>query len=126
MAITETDKRDIQGIIVSGYSHLSEACFVLVAIENGARAKLWLERIIDQLGFASEGQERPSMPTLNIAFTSLGLQTLGFEKIRDPEKAEVNCLETPIWRGSKRFTSPVGSLSTIPNGFCSSATMMGV
>ncbi|KYC40758.1 hypothetical protein WA1_24285 [Scytonema hofmannii PCC 7110] len=69
--------KDIQGIIIRGYSNLRAACFVLLEIQNAKATKQWLLTLSNSL---QNGEERPSKTCLNIAFTYEGLKALGVDK----------------------------------------------
>ncbi|MGY4647784.1 Dyp-type peroxidase [Mycobacterium sp. URHB0021] len=65
---------EIQGAILHGYGALDNACFLLLAIDDGARARNWLGRLK-----LRDSQVRPesSDTCTNVAFTATGLAKLG-------------------------------------------------
>jgi Dyp-type peroxidase family len=65
---------DIQGVILHGYGALDNACFLMLAIDDGQRARNWLGRLD-----LRDGRERPeaSDTCTNVAFTASGLGKLG-------------------------------------------------
>jgi hypothetical protein len=65
---------DIQGVILRGYGALNDACFLMLALEDPARAKGWL----GGLELRSAGQRPTASDTcVNVAFTPRGLKKLG-------------------------------------------------
>ncbi len=66
--------KDIQGIIIRGYSNLPAAEFLLLGIRNPALAKKWLEIMSSQV--TSGVESKPAYAT-NIALTFDALKTLG-------------------------------------------------
>jgi Dyp-type peroxidase family len=68
---------DIQGIIVSGYGHLSHSKYLFLRIEDAVKAKGWLRSLLQHQRIASSlWTEKPSF-AVNLALTHTGLQTLG-------------------------------------------------
>jgi Dyp-type peroxidase family len=65
---------DIQGVILHGYGALDKARFLMLAIEDGRRARTWLGRLN-----LRNSQVRPeaSDTCTNVAFTASGLVKLG-------------------------------------------------
>ena len=74
MAFTDADYRDIQGLLRFGHARLTEACFLLLRIEDAAAAGHWLESAP-----VTTAEVQHPLPTraLQIAFTSEGLRKLG-------------------------------------------------
>jgi Dyp-type peroxidase family len=66
---------DIQGIVLQGYGKLNAAAFVLLSIEDAARAKTWLAKL-PLRSTRSEGTES----AVNVAFTTQGLRGLGVDE----------------------------------------------
>jgi Dyp-type peroxidase family len=72
---------DIQGYIIRGYANMQYSRFVLLKIEDAAKAKTWLREITDSLTVANVSANSVLPDTaLNIAFTSPGLLALGMLK----------------------------------------------
>jgi Dyp-type peroxidase family len=65
---------DIQGVILHGYGALDNACFLVLAIDDGRRARNWLGQLE-----LRDSQARPeaSDTCTNVAFTASGLAKLG-------------------------------------------------
>lgn len=79
--LAESEFKDIQGIVVRGYKQLEAACFVLLKITDGDKAKRWLSEIIDEI---TAGSERPEQKAVNVAWTIHGLEVINLqEEIRD-------------------------------------------
>ena len=80
MADLETG--DIQGMIVTGYGHLANSAYLFLRVDDPARAKEWLARIVPSVTSAKWDTgpggrvERPEW-ALNVAFTAQGLAALG-------------------------------------------------
>jgi Dyp-type peroxidase family len=66
---------DVQGIIVRGYPDLLSACFVLIAVRDGATARRWLAGLP-----ITDATVRPTAQAINVAFTHQGLRALGLEE----------------------------------------------
>lgn len=77
MAFTNADYRDMQGLLRFGYVRLTEACFLLLRIEDAAAAGHWLEHAPVT---TAEEQKPPPERALQIALTCEGLR-----KLRLPE-----------------------------------------
>jgi Dyp-type peroxidase family len=68
---------DIQGLVVTSYSHLPCAAYRLLRITEAAGARRWLSQLIGYLTTAAvKDQER----SVNVAFTSDGLHELGLTR----------------------------------------------
>ena len=65
---------DIQGLVVRGYGSLSEARFLLLAVDHPERARAYLRRICDRVNTAKVS---PETHALQVAFTAKGLEKLG-------------------------------------------------
>lgn len=74
---------EIQGLIVSGYGERPCAKFVLFQIDDVARARLWLSRLLERVQYgefmASGKGEPPYLQDvcINVAFTHAGFARLG-------------------------------------------------
>jgi Dyp-type peroxidase family len=75
---TDIDRDDVQGIVMSSYSHLECASYMLLQIEDGTKAKAWLAGITPKLTTARKPPRgaRPDR-NMNVALTCTGLQKLG-------------------------------------------------
>lgn len=74
MAVSSVDYDDIQGLLRFGYGRLTEACFLLLRIQNAAAAGAWLEGATVA---TSKEMSSPPERSLQLAFTSKGLRKLG-------------------------------------------------
>jgi Dyp-type peroxidase family len=72
--LPELDLDDIQGLIARGYVDLKAASYVLLRIDDAARARAWLGEVADEV---TPGLLRPPDSTLNLAVTASGLRKLG-------------------------------------------------
>jgi Dyp-type peroxidase family len=68
------DYKDIQGVVRYSHIHLTQACFLLLRVENAAAARSWLRTL-----HITTAQALASLPeaALQVAFTCEGLQALG-------------------------------------------------
>jgi len=66
---------DIQGIVLQGYGKLTSASFVLLSIEDAARARTWLGELPLQTGAPAKART-----AVNVALTSQGLRALGVDE----------------------------------------------
>jgi deferrochelatase/peroxidase EfeB len=74
MAFSNADYRDMQGLLRFGHARLTEACFLLLRIEDAAAAGHWLESAP-----VTTAEVQHPLPTraLQIALTCEGLRKLG-------------------------------------------------
>jgi Dyp-type peroxidase family len=70
------DLRDIQGIVISGYGHLSCASYLLLRVTEAAAARRWLRNVLDRITTSERKQEGSS---LNVALSHQGLMHLGLD-----------------------------------------------
>ena len=68
------DLDDMQGLIARGYADLKSATYVLVQIDDAARARQWLAQRADDV---TPAPAHPSDIALNLAVTASGLRKLG-------------------------------------------------
>src|SRR4051812_22033171 len=68
---------DIQGILISAYSNLPCAAYLMCEIVDPAAARIWLQRVVPRIKDAT-GPDKVS--SMNIAFTAEGLGTLGLDR----------------------------------------------
>ena len=68
------EREDVQGLLASGYGHLHEARFLLLAIDQPARAGAWLSRLADEL---TTSVGRSPGTAVNVAIAPSGLAKLG-------------------------------------------------
>jgi deferrochelatase/peroxidase EfeB len=73
MAVTSVDYDDMQGLLRFGYGRLTEACFLLLRVQDAVAAGSWLEYA--PVATAKE-QSSPPERALQLAFTSNGLRKL--------------------------------------------------
>jgi Dyp-type peroxidase family len=72
----ELERQDIQGILLSSYSHLYWAFYVLLQVQDPDAARRGLSAIVDKVTTA-EGKEEEA--SVNIALTQTGLTKLGLD-----------------------------------------------
>jgi deferrochelatase/peroxidase EfeB len=77
MAVFSVDYDDMQGLLRFGYGRLTEACFLLLRVQNAAAAGAWLENA--SVATAKE-QSSPPERALQLAFTSNGLRKLNVDE----------------------------------------------
>jgi Dyp-type peroxidase family len=73
----ELEHDDIQGIVVSAYSNLECASYLVLRIEDRAQAKQWLSAVTDEITIARKKKPGDPPTNLNVALTYSGLQKLG-------------------------------------------------
>jgi Dyp-type peroxidase family len=67
---------DIQGLVFSGYGAKPHAEYLLLQVDDAARARAWLRDLSQQI---TTGADRPPEVCVNVAFTSAGLAALGLD-----------------------------------------------
>jgi Dyp-type peroxidase family len=72
--MADIDRDDIQGLIARGYPNLTAASYLLLRVDDAARARAWLGQLQGQV---TPGSARPDDTALNIALTARGLAQLG-------------------------------------------------
>jgi Dyp-type peroxidase family len=82
---TPLETSDIQGIVLTGYSHLPFSCYCFLHITNPAKAQAWLKDILPQVTHSDwqkleNGKAIKPKSALNIAIAAAGLKQLGFPK----------------------------------------------
>ena len=75
--VEELERKDIQGIVLSSYSHLYWAFYVLLEVREPVAARSGLAAIIDKITTAQGKEEGASV---NVALTCTGLRKLGLDK----------------------------------------------
>jgi Dyp-type peroxidase family len=68
------EKHDIQGLVLKGYGRMMHTRYVLLQVDDPARAKAWLADIAPEI---SDGNHSAQRTCLNVAFTYPGLKALG-------------------------------------------------
>jgi hypothetical protein len=78
MRTIDSQTADIQGIIISGYNHLSFSSYLFLESKSPGQTKRWLALIADSITTADRRQSAGEKPkcALNIAFSSSGLKAL--------------------------------------------------
>jgi Dyp-type peroxidase family len=71
------ERKDIQGIVASGYDHLDHARFVLLTIVHSRKAQDWLGTLLSRVTTAVHPEDNKARQCLNIALTWKGLIELG-------------------------------------------------
>lgn len=74
--LTDLDRADIQGIVLSAYGHLTCAAYLMLRVSDAQGARGWLAHVAPQITNASGKQEGFS---LNLALTYEGLRALGLD-----------------------------------------------
>ncbi len=73
---------EIQGIIISGYSHLVYSSYLFGSIQDSVRAKQWIANLVPKITHSAwdineKGKAKKPNSAVNIAFTAPGLLALG-------------------------------------------------
>jgi len=71
----QSQRDDIQGLVLNSYAELSHAAFLLLRIREASKCKAWLRQLAPKLTPASN----PAPLRQNIAFTAAGLRKLGLD-----------------------------------------------
>jgi Dyp-type peroxidase family len=82
---TSLETADIQGIVLTGYSHLPFSCYSFLQITDSLEAQAWLRDILPQVTHSDwqkleNGKAIKPKSALNIAIAAEGLKQLGFPK----------------------------------------------
>jgi Dyp-type peroxidase family len=72
---------DIQGLVTRGYGNLPAACYLLLGIQNVAKARAWLNKLAKNITYADS---RPDKQAINISLSYSGVSKL----IDDPAIAD--------------------------------------
>ena len=72
--MADLDRDDLQGLIARGYPDLNAARYLLLQIDDAAKARGWLGGLADQV---TPGPAKPADIALNVAVTASGLKRLG-------------------------------------------------
>jgi Dyp-type peroxidase family len=70
----ELEHDDIQGIVVSAYSKLECASYVILRIDDAAKAKQWLSAAVNEVTVARKKRSGDPATNFNVAITYSGLQ----------------------------------------------------
>src|SRR5581483_259970 len=79
--ISAKDHRDIQGIIVSGYRHLTHSVYLFINIDDAAKTKHWLRALVPKITTADwnvNGETQKPNTAVNFAASYEGLAALGY------------------------------------------------
>lgn len=81
--LDDADRRDIQGLVTTGFGHLDQACILLLDVRERARGKAWLKGILPRVTTAApwpkdaDGNKVRPRRTCNLALASPALEVLG-------------------------------------------------
>jgi Dyp-type peroxidase family len=73
----QVNRKDVQGIVASGYDHLDHARFLFLKIVNPVPMKKWLESIVPLITNAEYPENKKPDACLNLAFGWKGFEALG-------------------------------------------------
>jgi Dyp-type peroxidase family len=71
------ERRDIQGILASGYDHLDYVSYFFFQVIDSNRAKEWLRGVVDRVTPAVDPGSKKSPNCFHIALTFAGIQAFG-------------------------------------------------
>jgi Dyp-type peroxidase family len=74
--MADLERQDIQGILLSAYSHLPWAAYVLLTVQDAALARRWLSRIAGEI---TTGKGKEESGSVNLALTCTGIAKLGLD-----------------------------------------------
>lgn len=73
----KVDRKDIQGLLASGYDHLNYTKYLFLRVKDALKARAWLAKVVDKVTTAEyPGKHKPAN-CLNIALTFKGIQEMG-------------------------------------------------
>jgi Dyp-type peroxidase family len=77
-AEADLELKDIQGMIVSGYGHLSHSKYLFLEIEDAPKVKAWLRSLLQHAAITTSnwGDTKPPV-AVNLAVSDSGIQKLG-------------------------------------------------
>jgi len=81
--LADADRRDIQGLVTTGYGHLDHACFLLLDVTDREGGQAWLRNIVPRITTAApwpkdgSGTKQKPVRTLSLALASPALAVLG-------------------------------------------------
>jgi deferrochelatase/peroxidase EfeB len=76
--VSSVDYNDVQGLVRFGYAHMTEACYLLVKVRQGAAARQWLANAPIT---TAVNLNPPPKTALQVAFTRQGLEALRVPRI---------------------------------------------
>ena len=68
---------DIQGLLWSGYGPLTEACFLLLQVQDAAAARAWLGSVANSVTTIEQLRRQHSDRVLQVGLTASGMRALG-------------------------------------------------
>src|SRR5271155_5936568 len=71
------ERRDIQGILASGYDHLDYVSYLFFQVIDSNRAKEWLGGVLNRVTPAVDPGSKKSPNCLHVALTFAGIQAFG-------------------------------------------------
>ena len=69
--------QDIQGILLSGYGHLSQSRYLFLNSQKAAATQTWIRKLVDQKQVTSALWEEKPKFAVNLAITYAGFEQLG-------------------------------------------------
>jgi Dyp-type peroxidase family len=75
--VFELERQDVQGLVVSSYSKLPCAAYLLLRINNPSAARKWLSQHVADI---TTSENKPALFNTNLAFTGNGLRNLGLSE----------------------------------------------
>lgn len=84
------ERHDVQGLVVSGYSRMREARYLLLGVRDPGEACRWIAELAGQVTASEKAEERRCV---NVAFTHAGLASLGLDR------AELSTFSPPFQEG---------------------------
>jgi len=77
--VETVDFSDIQGIVRFAYNHLTEACYLLLRVQDASVAKAWMGSTLPLVSTAHKSPERPAT-AMQVALTASGLRAIGVKE----------------------------------------------
>lgn len=106
------NRKDIQGIVASGYDHLDHARFLFLRIVNPVPMRKWLDSIVPLITNAEYPEGKKDAACLNLALSWKGLEALGIStKFQDVSHEYIRGMyprEAILTLGDSRESDPSG------------------
>jgi len=74
----KVDRKDIQGLLASGYNHLNHARFLFLRVIDRVKTRAWLAKVVDKVTTAEYPGKHKAANSLNLALTFKGIEAMGF------------------------------------------------
>ena len=73
----KVDRKDIQGVLASGYDHLNYTRYLFLRVTDRVKARAWLAKVVDKVTTAEHPGKHKAGNCLNLALTFKGIEAMG-------------------------------------------------